>query len=36
VLRQGDVFLNTGAYAVILGLLWIMVRKRFLFRVIPT
>lgn len=34
-LRQGDVLINTAAYAVILGLLWIMVRKRFLFRVIP-
>lgn len=35
LLRQGDVLINTAAYAVILGLLWIMVRKRFLFRVIP-
>lgn len=36
VLRQGDVLINTAAYALILGLLWIMVRKRFLFRIIPT
>ncbi|WP_426227808.1 OpgC domain-containing protein [Pseudarthrobacter sp. DSP2-3-2b1] len=36
VLRQGDVLINTAAYAVILGLLWLMVRKRFLFRIIPT
>jgi hypothetical protein len=35
-LRQGDVLINTAAYAVILGLLWVMVRKRFLFRIIPT
>jgi hypothetical protein len=36
VLRQGDVFLNTAAYALVLGLLWVMVKKRFLFRIIPT
>jgi hypothetical protein len=35
-LRQGDVLLNTAAYALVLGLLWLMVRTRFLFRVIPT
>jgi hypothetical protein len=34
-LRQGDVWLNTVAYAVILALLWVMVRTRFLFRIIP-
>ncbi|MHA7280283.1 OpgC domain-containing protein [Arthrobacter sp. MDT2-2] len=34
-LRQGDIWLNTAAYIVILALLWIMVRTRFLFRVIP-
>lgn len=35
-LQQGDILLNTAAYAVILGLLWVMVRTRFLFRIIPT
>ncbi|RAX45324.1 OpgC domain-containing protein [Arthrobacter sp. AQ5-06] len=35
-LRQGDILLNTAAYVVILGLLWVMVRTRFLFRIIPT
>ena len=35
-LRQGDILVNTAAYAVILGLLWLMVRKRFLFGIIPT
>jgi fucose 4-O-acetylase-like acetyltransferase len=35
-LQQEDVLLNTAAYAVVLGLLWVMVRTRFLFRVIPT
>lgn len=34
-LRQGDVWLNTAAYAVVLALLWLMVRTRFLFRLIP-
>ncbi|WP_284984001.1 OpgC domain-containing protein [Arthrobacter sp. efr-133-TYG-118] len=34
-LQQGNVWLNTGAYVLILGLLWTMVRTRFLFRVIP-
>jgi hypothetical protein len=34
-LQQGNLWLNTGAYAVILGVLWVMVRTRFLFRIIP-
>jgi hypothetical protein len=34
-LQHGNFWLNTAAYAVILGLLWIMVKKRFLFRIIP-
>ncbi|HYH76755.1 MAG TPA: OpgC domain-containing protein [Arthrobacter sp.] len=36
LLRQGDILINTAAYAVVLGLLWLMVKKRFLFGVIPT
>jgi fucose 4-O-acetylase-like acetyltransferase len=36
VLRQGDIWINTAAYALVLGLLWVMVRTRFLFRIIPT
>ena len=36
VLQQGDVLINTLAYIVVLGLLWVMVRTRFLFRIIPT
>jgi hypothetical protein len=36
LLRQGDIVINTAAYAVVLGLLWLMVKKRVLFRVIPT
>ncbi|WP_285247956.1 OpgC domain-containing protein [Pseudarthrobacter sp. efr-133-R2A-89] len=35
-LQQESIFLNTVAYAVVLGLLWVMVRTRFLFRIIPT
>jgi hypothetical protein len=35
-LRQGDILINTAAYAAILGLLWVMVKKRFLFGIIPT
>jgi fucose 4-O-acetylase-like acetyltransferase len=35
-LHQGNILLNTLAYAVIVALLWVMVRARFLFRVIPT
>jgi len=34
-LRHGDIWLNTGAYIVILALLWTMVRTQFLFRIIP-
>jgi hypothetical protein len=36
LLRQGDILINTAAYAVVLGLLWLMVKKRFLFGIIPT
>ncbi|WAJ32561.1 OpgC domain-containing protein [Arthrobacter sp. FX8] len=35
-LQQQSILLNTVAYAVVLGLLWVMVRTRFLFRIIPT
>lgn len=35
-LQQENILLNTAAYAVVLALLWIMVRTRFLFRIIPT
>jgi hypothetical protein len=35
-LQQESIFLNTAAYAAVLGLLWVMVRTRFLFRIIPT
>lgn len=35
-LQQENILLNTAAYAVILGLLWTMVRTKFLFRIIPT
>jgi hypothetical protein len=34
-LQQGNLWVNTIANAVILGLLWTMVRTRFLFRIIP-
>jgi hypothetical protein len=34
-LQQGNLWLNSVAYVVILALLWIMVRTRFLFRIIP-
>ncbi len=34
-LRQGDIWLNTAVYVLLLGLLWTMVRTRFLFRIIP-
>jgi hypothetical protein len=34
-LATGNVWLNTGAYVVILGLLWTMVKTRFLFAVVP-
>ncbi|WP_370279097.1 OpgC domain-containing protein [Pseudarthrobacter sp. NamB4] len=36
VLQQGDLLINTLGYALVLGLLWAMVRTRFLFRIIPT
>lgn len=36
VLRQDDILINTAAYAAILGLLWLMVKKRVLFGIIPT
>lgn len=35
-LQQENVLLNTAAYAVVLGLLWAMVRTKFLFKIIPT
>ena len=35
-LQQGNVWLNTAAYAAIVALLWVMVRTRFLFRIVPT
>jgi hypothetical protein len=35
-LQEGRVLFNTAAYGVILALLWVMVRTRFLFRIIPT
>jgi hypothetical protein len=35
VLREGDVWVNTAANIVILGLLWAMVKSRFLFRIVP-
>ncbi|MCA4134738.1 OpgC domain-containing protein [Arthrobacter sp. M4] len=36
LLQEGNVLLNTAIYAVIVALLWVMVRTRFLFRIIPT
>jgi fucose 4-O-acetylase-like acetyltransferase len=35
-LQDGRVLVNTAAYVVVLAVLWVMVRTRFLFRVIPT
>lgn len=35
-LQQGNIWLNTAAYAAIVALLWVMVRTKFLFRIIPT
>ena len=35
VLQLGNLWLNTGAYILLLGLVWTMVKTRFLFRVIP-
>ncbi|WP_309126588.1 OpgC domain-containing protein [Kocuria sp.] len=34
-LQRGNLWLNTAAYVVVLGLLWVMVKKRFLFGIIP-
>jgi hypothetical protein len=34
-LQQDNIWLNTAAYALIVALLWVMVRTRFLFRIIP-
>jgi hypothetical protein len=35
-LQQGNIWLNTAAYALMVALLWVMVRTKFLFRIIPT
>ncbi|MFC4902045.1 OpgC domain-containing protein [Kocuria oceani] len=35
VLRQGELWVNTLAYVAVLGLLWVMVRTRFLFGIVP-
>lgn len=35
VLREGSILINSLAYVAILGLLWVMVKKRFLFGVVP-
>jgi hypothetical protein len=35
VLRQGDLWVNTLAYVAVLGVLWAMVRTRFLFGIVP-
>jgi hypothetical protein len=35
-LQQENILINTLAYAVVLGLLWVMVRTRFLFKIVPT
>ena len=34
-LQLGNIWLNTGAYVVVMALVWIMVKTRFLFRFIP-
>jgi hypothetical protein len=34
-LRGENIWLNTAAHAVVLAVLWLMVRRRFLFRVVP-
>ena len=34
-LATGNTWLNTAAYVAILGLLWVMVKTRFLFKVVP-
>lgn len=36
LLQEGHIWLNTAAYAAIIALLWVMIRKRFLFGIIPT
>ncbi|MCU1548537.1 MAG: OpgC protein [Arthrobacter sp.] len=35
-LQDGGILVNTVAYLVLLAVLWVMVRTRFLFRIIPT
>ncbi|WKK73195.1 OpgC domain-containing protein [Rathayibacter oskolensis] len=35
LLREGSTVINSLAYLVVLGLLWVMVRTRFLFRIVP-
>jgi hypothetical protein len=35
VLRDGNLWLNTAAYIALLAMLWVMVKTRFLFRLIP-
>ncbi len=35
-LQDGRILVNTAAYLVLLAVLWVMVRTRFLFRIIPT
>ena len=35
-LQKDNIWLNTAAYAGMVALLWVMVRTRFLFRIIPT
>lgn len=34
-LQLGNIWLNTGAYVLVLGLVWTMVKTKFLFRIIP-
>ncbi|MET3952149.1 OpgC domain-containing protein [Arthrobacter sp. UYEF36] len=34
-LQLGNIWLNTGAYVLVLGLVWAMVKTKFLFRIIP-
>ncbi|MGS0687372.1 OpgC domain-containing protein [Nakamurella sp. GG22] len=34
-LREGSILLNTAAYTVVLAALWLMVKRRFLFRWVP-
>ena len=35
LLQRDNIWLNTGAYVLLLGLVWAMVKTRFLFRIIP-